>query len=45
MAGAGVVLAALGGTLMVQSGRRDLGFLLGMLIGLAGLVLFVWGMF
>jgi len=45
MAAAGVVLAALGGTLMVQSGRRDLGFLLGMLIGLAGLVLFVWGMF
>jgi len=30
---------------MVQSGCRDLGFLLGMLIGLAGLVLFVWGMF
>jgi type IV secretory pathway TrbD component len=45
VAGVGVVLAVIGGKLMSQYDRRDPGFILGVLIGLAGLVVFVWGMF
>ena len=44
-AGIGVVLAAIGGKLMAQYGRRDSSFFLGVLVGLAGLVIFLWGMF
>lgn len=45
VAGIGVVLAAIGAKLMSQNDQRDPGFILGVLIGLAGLVVFVWGMF
>ena len=49
MAGVGLVLVAIGGKIMDQYGKRygwrDPGFFVGLLIGLAGLVIFVWGMF
>ena len=49
MAGVGFILAAIGRKMMDQYGKqygwRDPSFLLGLLIGFVGLVIFVWGMF
>lgn len=45
VSGIGILLAVVGMKLMHKYGKRDLEFLLGIAIALAGIVTLVWGLF
>ena len=45
VSGIGILLAVAGIKLMHESGKRDLGFNLGIATALAGIVTLVWGLF